>query len=106
MEYLFGVADDKEKTERAVVTMLQSYWSGSITQPEMDELVTKHCPEDDSNGVACFHMGQVHWADTAAQLSGVVAAIQQAKMSNQIGVNVANAMSQYAQNRFERMGGG
>ena len=105
VEYLFGVADDRDKTERAVLTMLQSYWSAAITQAEMDALVAKHCPEDDSNGVACFHMGQVHCADTAAQLSGVVAAIQQAKMSNQIGVNVANAMSQYAQNRFERMGG-
>lgn len=104
LEYDFSIAEGDAKFERCILTMLQSYRTGSIEPAELDQLVNRYCPEDGSNGGACFLMGLVHTSGTPQELAGVVQSIHQAIQQKEVGKDVGNALSQYAQHQVERIG--
>lgn len=100
----FGTAENTERRERCVLTLLQSYRTGAIDPEELSEVIAKYCPEDESNGGACFLLGILYNAGTASEVSGISASIQQAIQTKQIGKDVGQALSQFAQHRIEKIG--
>ena len=101
----FGTASDATKLERCVLTLLQSYKSKHINRDEIGEIVARYCPENDTNGYACFFLGAIHGSGTAAEIAQMSGSLQQAMQEKQIGRDVGIALSQFAQHLIDTLGG-
>jgi hypothetical protein len=101
----FGTATSPEALERCVLTLLQSYKSGHVERSEITEIVAKYCPENDSNGFACFFLGAINGSGTANEIAQMSGSLQQAMQEKKIGRDVGIALSQYAQHLIDTLGG-
>lgn len=103
--YDFGLAKDNTARERLILTTLQSYRTQHIESGDIGEIVAKYCPENETNGHACFFLGAIHSSDTAAEIAQMSESLRQAIQQKSVGVDVGNALSQYAQHRIDGLGG-
>jgi hypothetical protein len=100
----FGTANDTKTFEKAVMTLLQSYKSGHIEREDISEIVAKYCPEDDSNGHACFHLGAIHGSGAVNEIVQMRQSMWEANVDGKVGVDVANSLSIYAEHLIKTLG--
>ncbi len=103
--YDFGLAKDNAVRERLILTTLQSYRTQHIDAADIGEVVAKHCPENETNGHACFFLGAIHCSGTAGEIAQMAESLRQAIHQKSVGVDVGTALSQYAQHRIDGLGG-
>jgi hypothetical protein len=101
----FGTATNPEAMERCVLTLLQSYKTGHVERDEISDIVAKYCPENDTNGFACYFLGAINGSGTASEIAQMSGSLQQAIQEKKVGRDVGIALSQYAQHLIDTLGG-